>query len=63
MKAVVGLRATYGYRRACAVLNRQRRAEGKPGVNQKRAYHLMGRGQLLLQRHTGKPTRTHEERW
>ncbi|WP_225888979.1 IS3 family transposase [Myxococcus xanthus] len=60
LKAVVGQRATYGYRRACAVLNRQRRAEGKPGVNHKRAYRLMRQGQLLLQRHTGKPTRTHE---
>ncbi len=59
LKAVVGQRATYGYRRACAVLNRQRRTEGKPGVNHKRAYRLMRQGLLLLQRHTGKPTRTH----
>ncbi|WP_370450871.1 IS3 family transposase [Corallococcus sp. CA047B] len=60
LKAVVGQRATYGYRRACAVLNRQRRAESKPVVNPKRAYRLMRQGQLLLQRHRGKPTRTHE---
>ncbi|MCY1037017.1 IS3 family transposase [Corallococcus sp. BB11-1] len=60
LKTVVGQRATYGYRRACAVLTRQRRAEGRPGVNHKRVYRLMRQGRLLLQRHTGKPTRTHE---
>ncbi|XSE93468.1 IS3 family transposase [Pseudomyxococcus flavus] len=60
LKAVAQERATYGYRRACAVLNRQRRAAGKSPVNHKRAYRLMRDAQLLLQRHTGKPTRTHE---
>jgi transposase InsO family protein len=42
------------------VLNRLRRLEGKPAVNHKRAYRLMREGRLLLQRHTGKPTLTHE---
>ncbi|WP_418766710.1 IS3 family transposase [Myxococcus xanthus] len=60
LKAVVGQRATYGYRRAGAVLNRQRRQEGRPALNHKRVYRLMRQGRLLLQRHTGKPTRTHE---
>ncbi|WNZ59552.1 IS3 family transposase [Myxococcus sp. MxC21-1] len=60
LKAVAQERATYGYRRACALLNRQRRAAGKSPVNHKRAYRLMRDAQLLLQRHTGKPTRTHE---
>ncbi|QDE92691.1 hypothetical protein BHS06_28985 [Myxococcus xanthus] len=29
-------------------------------MNHKRAYRLMRQGRLLLQRHTGKPTRTHD---
>lgn len=60
LKAIVGQRATYGYRRAGALLNRHRRAEGKPAVNHKRVYRLMRQEQLLLTRHTGKPSRTHE---
>ncbi|WP_141589350.1 IS3 family transposase [Myxococcus sp. AB056] len=60
LKAVAQERATYGYRRACALLNRQRRKEDKPPVNHKRAYRFMRDAVLLLQRHTGKPTRTHE---
>jgi len=39
---------SYGYRRACALLNRQRAASGLPRVNHKRVYRLMARGGLLL---------------
>jgi len=60
LKGIAKGRSTYGYRRATAVLNRARRRDGKPLVNHKRAYRLMRDGQLLLQRHTGKPTRTHD---
>lgn len=60
LKAIASGRSTYGYRRATAVLNRERLLEGKPPVNHKRVYRLMRQGQLLLQRHTGKPVRTHE---
>ena len=60
IRALVDLRASYGYRRLTALLNRQLRAEGKAGVNHKRIYRLMRRNQMLLQRHTGKPTRTHD---
>ena len=49
-------RATLGYRRVTAFLNR----EGKPRVNHKRVYRLMKAAGLLLERHTGKSTRTHE---
>lgn len=60
LTAIASGRSTYGYRRACAVLNRQRGLEGKPSVNHKKVYRLMRQGHLLLQRHTGKPVRTHE---
>ena len=60
VKAIVGGRPSYGYRRATALLNRQRRLEGKAAVNHKRVYRLMANNQLLLERYTGKPVRTHE---
>lgn len=51
------VRATYGYRRVTALLNRQ--LEDAP-VNHKRVYRIMRKHNLLLQRHTGRPVRTHE---
>jgi putative transposase len=39
---------SYGYRRACALLNRQRSANGLPRVNHKRVYRLMAGNGLLL---------------
>jgi putative transposase len=60
VKAIVQGRPSYGYRRATAVLNRDRRREGKAAINHKRIYRLMAANQLLLERHTGKPVRTHE---
>lgn len=60
LKWIVGARTTYGYRRATAVLNRERRVESKANVNHKRVYRLMRENRILLQRHTGKPTRTHD---
>ncbi|WP_328707234.1 IS3 family transposase, partial [Citreicoccus inhibens] len=60
VRAVVHQRASYGYRRVTALVNRQRASEGKPGVNHKRVYRVMKAAGLLLARHTGKPTRTHE---
>jgi transposase InsO family protein len=60
LKAVASKRSTYGYRRACAIVNRQRRWRSEPPINHKRAYRLMKDAGLLLARFTGKPTRTHE---
>jgi putative transposase len=60
VKAIVGGRPSYGYRRATAMLNRERRRAGEAPVNHKRIYRLMAANQLLLERHTGKPVRTHE---
>jgi putative transposase len=60
VRTLVAERASYGYRRLTALLNRQLTAEGKSRVNHKRIYRLMRRDQLLLQRHTGKSTRTHD---
>lgn len=60
IRAVVAQRASYGYRRVTVLLNRELLAAGKARVNHKRVYRLMRRHQLLLQRHTGKSTRTHD---
>lgn len=39
---------SYGYRRACALVNRQRAAQGNARVNPKRAYRVMAQAGLLL---------------
>ena len=53
-------RASYGYRRVTAMLNRELEKQGQPRVNPKRIYRIMKQAGLLLQRHTGKSTRTHD---
>jgi putative transposase len=65
---------SYGYRRACALLNRQRTASGLPRVNHKRVYRLMACNGLLLPKaprrrqssrlHTGKvAVNASDQRW
>lgn len=39
---------SYGYRRACALVNRQRSSQGGARVNPKRAYREMAQANLLL---------------
>ena len=60
---VAGL-PTYGYRRAWAMVNRRRDAEGRRRANHKRVYRVMREHHLLLTRHTGRPldTRSHDGR-
>ena len=55
---------SYGYRRAWALVNRRRDADGRARVNHKRVYRVMREHRLLLTRHTGRPldTRSHEGR-
>jgi putative transposase len=53
-------RATYGYRRVTAILNRQLTEKGLPRVNHKRIYRIMKRTHLLLRKHTGRPVHPHE---
>lgn len=50
---------SYGYRRAGALLNRERRAQGQATLNHKRIYRVMGRHQLLLPK---APKRRHSSR-
>ena len=50
---------SYGYRRAGALLNRERRAQGQATLNHKHIYRVMARHQLLLpkapkRRHSGR---------
>lgn len=53
---------SYGYRRACALVNRRREATSQSRLNPKRAYRVMRENGLLLTRHTGRPpkTRSHD---
>jgi putative transposase len=62
LHAVIAPLATYGYRRATALLNRQRRQQQQASVNHKRVYRVMRAAGWLLTRHTGRPldTRAHE---
>jgi transposase InsO family protein len=60
VRGVVDARGSYGYRRVAALVNRARAARGESCVNHKRVYRVMRDAGLLLARHTGKPTRTHD---
>ena len=55
---------SYGYRRACALVNRLRSAQGVTRVNAKRAYRVMAHAGLLLPKAPRRPqsTRVHEGR-
>ena len=58
---LVDERPTYGYRRIRRLINRQRKADGKPPVNGKRVLRIMQANKLTLERHTGRrPGRTHD---
>ena len=50
---------SYGYRRAGALLNRERRLQGQQALNHKRIYRIMARHRLLLPR---APKRRHSSR-
>jgi hypothetical protein len=60
IRKITDLRPTYGYRRVTALLNIELKNAEKTNVNHKRIYRIMKAAGLLLQRHTGKPTRTHD---
>jgi transposase InsO family protein len=53
---------SYGYRRACALVNRERRVQCRPLVNPKRAYRVMAEAKLLLPKAPRRPhsSRPHE---
>jgi transposase InsO family protein len=60
IRKIADQRATYGYRRVTAILNRLLAEKGQPHVNHKRIYRIMKLNNLLLQKHTGRPVRSHE---
>src|SRR5262249_15622716 len=60
IRSVTDERGSYGYRRVTALVSRSLVAIGKSPVNHKRVYRLMRQHQLLLERHTGRSTRTHD---
>jgi putative transposase len=53
---------SYGYRRACTLVNRARRLSDRPHVNPKRVYRVMANNGLLLPRapRRGQSSRPHE---
>jgi putative transposase len=60
IREIVDVRSTYGYPRTTVLLNKKLAILGRPRVNKKRVYRIMAMNSLLLQKHTGKPTRTHD---
>jgi putative transposase len=46
LKSIIEDRPSYGYRRACAVINRKFRAEKLPRINHKRVYRVMKESNL-----------------
>lgn len=61
LKNITNGRPSYGYRRACAVLNRELINDGLKKVNHKRVYRVMKEQKLLLPKYVGfKPERKHE---
>src|ERR1700729_1902382 len=61
IRRLVDERPTYGYRRIRRLINRQRKANGKPLVNGKRVLRIMQANKLTLERHSGRrPGRTHD---
>ncbi len=62
LHAVIAPHTTYGYRRAAALVNRQRCQLQRTGVNHKRVYRVMCEAGWLLARHTGRPldSRAHD---
>jgi len=60
LQEVVGIRCTYGYRRAAAMVNRARKAAGQKPINHKRAYRLLKENGLLLPRYVGHTEKRHE---
>jgi putative transposase len=55
----IGALPSYGYRRACALVNRERMRNDRPRVNPKRVYRVMAANGLLLPR---APRRRHSSR-
>jgi putative transposase len=58
--AIAGERATYGYRRVTACLNRDRLNAGLSSVNHKRIYRIMRQNQLLMAPYGRRPARVHD---
>ena len=56
IKTLTDKRPSYGYRRITALLRRQM---SEP-INAKRVYRIMRQNALCLQRHTGRPARSHD---
>jgi len=56
IKEIIDSRATYGYRRVTVLL----RNKIDEKINYKRVYRIMKQNGLLLQRHTGRPIRSHD---
>lgn len=56
IRQITDQRPTYGYRRVTALL----RLKTSEKINAKRVYRIMKKNSLVLQRHTGRPVRSHD---
>lgn len=59
IREIIAEKGSYGYRRVTARLCALLEKDGKERVNPKRIYRIMKSAGLLLQKHTGKQTQTH----
>lgn len=60
IREIADVRATYGYPRITALLNRRLLELVRPRIKRKRVYRIMRRNNLLLPKHTGRPVRMHD---
>ena len=60
IRGIADARPTYGYPRITVLLNKRLAELGRPRVNEKRVYRILAVNNLLLPKHTGRPTRTHD---
>lgn len=60
IREIIDAKASYGYRRVTALLNRKLMVENKEKVNHKRVYRIMRQHCLLLPVYGKKPQRTHD---
>lgn len=60
IREIVDKKTTYGYPRTTRLLNKKLAVMGRPRVNRKRIHRIMEINGLLLEKHTGRPARTHD---
>lgn len=60
IRNILSWRPSYGYRRITTLICRDLVLQGKSPVNAKRIYRIMRENNLLLERYTARPSKTHD---